>query len=219
LQQEHAIQQNLRLVQRWTGTISPDRVQYSFPVDPMDRAYIDGYLEEWGIRADQGVICIHPGTGTWVKHWMEENWAKVADILAEQLNGQIVLSGSDREIPLAQRIADQMKHTPIIMTGDTRVGQLAALFQRAKVVLGPDSGPLHLAAAVAAPTVALYGPADPVEFGPWGDPQRQIALTSDIGCRPCRILDWDSDDPAYHPCLREITVGRVLEAARRASRA
>lgn len=218
LQPEHAIQQNLRLVERWTGTVSPDRVRYSFPVDPIDRAYIDGYLEEWNIGADQRVICIHPGTGTWVKHWVEENWAKVADTLAEQLDGRIVLSGGDREIPLAQRIAGQMKHKPVIAAGDTRVGQLAALFQRAKVVLGPDSGPLHLAAAVGAPTVALYGPADPVEFGPWGDPQRQIALTSDIGCRPCRILDWDSDDPAYHPCLREITVGRVLEAARRASR-
>jgi ADP-heptose:LPS heptosyltransferase len=108
-----------------------------------------------------------------------------------------------------------MKQAAIIMAGDTRVNQLAALFQRAKVVLGPDSGPLHLAAAVQTPTVTLFGPADPIEFGPWGSPQKHMILTSDIGCRPCRVIDWTGDDLAYHPCVREITVARVLDAARR----
>ena len=108
-----------------------------------------------------------------------------------------------------------MKQPAIMMAGDTNVGQLAALFQRAKVVLGPDSGPLHLAAAVQTPTVTLFGPADPIEFGPWGSPQKHIVLTSDIKCRPCRIIDWTGDDLSMHPCVREITVARVLEAARR----
>lgn len=104
------------------------------------------------------------------------------------------------------------------MVGDTRVGQLAALFSRARVVLGPDSGPLHLAAAVGAPTVALFGPADPVEFRPWGQSDKHYVLTSDIGCRPCRVLDWGDDDPANHPCVQDITLARVLDAARRAAK-
>jgi ADP-heptose:LPS heptosyltransferase len=103
------------------------------------------------------------------------------------------------------------------MVGDTRVGQLAALFARARVVLGPDSGPLHLAAAVGAPTVTLFGPADPAEFGPWGSRQKHFVLTSDIGCRPCRVLDWGDDDPAFHPCVRDINAAQVLDAARRAA--
>jgi heptosyltransferase-2/heptosyltransferase-3 len=95
------------------------------------------------------------------------------------------------------------------------VNQLAALFKRARVVMGPDSGPLHLAAAVGTPTVALFGPADPVEFAQWGAPAKHIILTSDIGCRPCRVLDWNGDDPINHPCIRDITLARVLESARR----
>jgi heptosyltransferase-2/heptosyltransferase-3 len=83
------------------------------------------------------------------------------------------------------------------------------------VVLGPDNGPLHLAAAVATPTVALFGPADPDEFRPWGPVERHAVLASSIACRPCRVLDWSGDDPANHPCMSDISVGAVLEAARR----
>jgi len=101
------------------------------------------------------------------------------------------------------------------MVGETDIHQLAALFQQALVVLGPDSGPLHLASAVGTPTVTLFGPADPVEFGTWGSSARHVILASDIACRPCRVLDWGADNPEYHPCMREIEVGQVLESARR----
>jgi ADP-heptose:LPS heptosyltransferase len=76
---------------------------------------------------------------------------------------------------------------------------------------------MHLAAAVDAPTVTLFGPADPVEFAPWGSPKRHIVLTTDIGCRPCGVLDWSMDDPEDHPCVREIMIGDVLTAAREVS--
>ncbi len=212
---EHAVMQNLRLFKKWIPAAKTGDLVNQYAVHENDRAYVNGYLGAWGVSKAKPIFCIHPGTGTDVKHWTEEGWAQAADILTEQLDAQVVFTGSDKELALVQRIAGRMKQAAIIMAGDTRVGQLAALFQRAKVVLGPDSGPLHLAAAVQAPTVTLFGPADPIEFGPWGSPQKHIVLTSDIGCRPCRVIDWTGDDLAYHPCVREITVARVLEAARR----
>jgi heptosyltransferase-2/heptosyltransferase-3 len=214
----HAVLQNLKLMEKWTGVIPPEKSHFYFPIETLDQAYIDGYLQEWGIEPHQPIFCIHPGTGTWVKHWQEDRWASVADILTDQFEARVVLTGSHNELPLVRRIAGQMKRTPVIAAGDTRIGQLAALFNRARVVLGPDSGPLHLATAVGVPTVALFGPADPVEFGSWGSPQKHMVLTSDIGCRPCRVLDWAGDEPQYHPCLREITIARVLDAARRVAR-
>lgn len=216
-QHEHAVVQNLRLVEKWTGQLNAEGATLSFPVDPVDRAYVDGYLQEWGISAAQKPICIHPGSGTWVKHWNEENWALVADTLADQLDAPVVFTGGDQELQLVRRIAAMMRTRPCIIAGETHVGQLAALFARARVVLGPDSGPLHLAAAAGAPTVTLFGPADPVEFGTWGPKQRHFVLTSGIACRPCRILDWADDNPEFHPCVREITVAQVLDAARRAA--
>lgn len=214
---QHAVLQNLELVEYWTGKVPRSSIVYQFPISEVDQHYINGYLEEWGMEPQAPLICIHPGSGTWVKHWEEAKWASVADTLAEQLNVNIVFTGGDHETALIQRIADRMKHRACLMAGDTQVGQLAALFARAKVVLGPDSGPLHLAVAAGAPTVTLFGPANPLEFGPWGPADKNIVLTSDIGCRPCGVLDWGADDPANHPCVREITVGRVLEASRRAT--
>jgi ADP-heptose:LPS heptosyltransferase len=214
---EHAVQQNLRLVEGWTGKVTPEKTVYRFPIDSASESYANGYLQEWGIEPGQPIVCIHPGTGTWVKHWREDKWAEVADILADQLDSAIVLTGGHHELGLTRRIAAQMKYRACIMAGDTHIGQLAAVLNRARVVLGPDSGPLHLAAAVGAPTVGLYGPADPLEFGPWGSPQKHYVLVTDIGCRPCRIIDWGADDPEYHPCVREISIARVLDAARRAA--
>jgi heptosyltransferase-2/heptosyltransferase-3 len=216
-QHQHAVMQNLRLIETLTGRIDSAAISYQFPLAVADRAYVDGYLHEWGIGQQQPIFCIHPGAGTWVKHWTESHWAKVADTLSDQLDTVVVFTGSDHELALVRRIADQMKHTACIMAGDTRVGQLAALFSRAKMVMGPDSGPLHLASAVGTPTVALFGPADPAEFGQWGPPQKHFILTSDIGCRPCRVLNWSSDDPDNHPCVHDIPVARVLDAARRAA--
>ncbi|MAS34543.1 MAG: glycosyl transferase [Anaerolineaceae bacterium] len=214
---QHVVVQNLRLVERWTGTLNADTVDFNFPFTEVDQFYIDGYLEEWRIDKQQPIFCIHPGSGTWVKQWPEARWAEVADTLTEQLNARVVFTGGEHEVHMIKRIVQHMSQPACIIAGETHIGQLAALYARALVVLGPDSGPLHLAAAVDTPTVTLYGPADPVEFGPWGPPKQHIVLASDIGCRPCRILDWADDNPDFHPCMRDISIAQVLSAARHAA--
>lgn len=214
-QHQHAVLQNMALVEKWTGPLGPQDANYYFPIEDRARAYVDGYLQEWGISPGQRVICVHPGSGSWVKRWDESRWASVADTLSDQLNSPVILTGGDHELPIIQAIVQNMTVPVCVMAGDTHISQLAALYARACVVLGPDSGPLHLAAAVGAPTVALFGPADPAEFRPWGAKERHIVLASDIACRPCRVLDWGGDNPENHPCVREISMGQVLEAARR----
>jgi lipopolysaccharide heptosyltransferase II len=213
---QHAVLQNLRLVESLATTTSRNVPSLRFPVDSLDQIWVEAYLEEWGISLEQPIIAIHPGSGTWVKHWGEANWAFVADTLADQLDASIVFTGGDHELPLVRRILSAMRHQACVMVGETGVGSLAALYERAQLVLGPDSGPLHLAVAVGTPTVTLFGPADPVEFGSWGSPERHRMLWSSIGCRPCRVLDWNGDAPENHPCVREITPASVLEAARKA---
>jgi ADP-heptose:LPS heptosyltransferase len=151
-----------------------------------------------------------------VKQWGEENWAFVADTLSDQLDATVVFTGGDHELSLVRHILSHMKRQACVMVGETGVGSLAALYERARLVLGSDSGPLHLAVAVGTPTITLFGPADPVEFGSWGPVEKHRMLWSSIGCRPCRVLDWGNDAPENHPCVREISVASVLEAARKA---
>lgn len=213
-QHEHAIRQNLRLVEQWTGEIADEDVPYRLDVFDEEREAIQQHLSKFGMKEKQPYFCIHPGSGTWVKRWENELWAKVADTLIDQIDATVVFTGGNSERGMITDIQNRMQHKSYTTAGELSIEMLAALYEEALVLLGPDSGPLHLAAAIGTTTVALFGPADPIEFAPWGDKNRHMVLASPIGCRPCRVLDWGDDDPENHPCVREITIGQVLEAAR-----
>ncbi len=157
-------------------------------------------------------IAIHPGAGAAVKRWRSEAWASVISMLAAP-GEAVVITGSAGEQALAAVIAAGIESRPVRdVTSRTDVGALGALFARCRLVLGPDSGPLHLAVAVGTPTVHLFGPADARRFGPWGPPARHAVVRADIPCVPCGRLDWP--DPSEHPCVRVIDPAQVLAAAR-----
>ena len=212
LRHQHAVEQNLRLAGSLVKQSDVEEVRLKYPLSDDDREYIENHLSDWDIRADQAVVCIHPGSGASSKIWCVEKWANAADAISSQYEAAIVFSGTPSESALIGEIAAKMKQDAYIIAGSTIVGQLAALYRRSLAVLGPDSGAMHLAAAVHTPTVTLFGPADPIEFAPWGDSRRHAIVTSNIGCRPCRILDWRDDNPDFHPCVRDITVSQVLDA-------
>lgn len=212
VEREHSVVQSLRLIQQWTGEIDPNQIKLTYPIFPSDREYIADRLANVDIPPTKKLVVIHPGAGTQFKRWLPEHWAIVADRLAERLDASILFTGSDQEHPEILKVIEKMHHRGISLAGDTNVGQLVALYERAEIVLGPDSGPLHLAVASGTPTVHLYGPADPAMFGPWGDPARHIVLTSGIACHPCNILAWPGDSPEMHPCIRDITPRQVMDA-------
>ncbi|MGB9880298.1 MAG: glycosyltransferase family 9 protein, partial [Anaerolineae bacterium] len=147
--------------------------------------------------------------------WRSEAFAQVADALVERWQARIVLTGSRDDLDLVWSIYAHMCSDPIIAAGDTTIGQLAALFQRSRLVIGPDCGPLHLAVAMGTPTVHLYGPVDRRKFGPWGQPERHLVLTSGRACIPCNRLDYTADELPNHPCVREITPAAVLDTAQK----
>jgi len=216
---QHSVEMSLALASVITGQpLKSAEAHMHYPVTDDDRAQIDALLTELGAVKNQPIVCIHPGSGTQTKQWETSRWARVGDTLAERLGAFVVFTGSPSEVELCLAAAKGMTSAHDIAAGRTSVGGLAALLARARVVLGADSGPLHLAAAVGTPTVALFGPADVVEFGTWGDKTRHAVLTSDIGCLGCRILDWPNDAPENHPCVRDITLERVIVTALRVAR-
>ena len=162
-------------------------------------------------------ISLHPGAGAAVKLWRVDGWLKVATELSQRYGVAIILTGGASEQPLVQSIAGKLSVPHIALAGETSLGQLAAVFARCRLVLGADSGPLHLAAAVGAPTVHLFGPVDPTLFGPWGDPQRHVVVQAryfDQPChnRPCNRLDYGAAELPQHACMQTITVEAVLSA-------
>ena len=184
-----------------------------------EQAQISERLAQNGITTSTPFVVIHPGTGGAVKLWRSEAWATIADELATTHNLSIILTGSPQERSLLEEIARQMKINntlPPVMLNDITVGQLGALFSQARMVLGVDNGPLHLATALDRPTLALFGPTDAHIFGPWGEPTRHIVITSTYRCPtcpaiPCGRLDFTPDELPSHPCVKRITEHEVMD--------
>jgi ADP-heptose:LPS heptosyltransferase len=100
------------------------------------------------------------------------------------------------------------------------IGQLAAVFQQAQLVLGVDSGPLHLATALDIPTVRIYGPIDPRTFGPWGSQEQHTVIASTHRCSscpaiPCGHLSFPERDLKWHLCVKLVPEQQVLDAVAR----
>ncbi len=223
--QRHEVEQNLALVEQGSGTRDQGlgiRAQgadwpLEFHLTAEDEGFAEDYLAEHGVEDGDLLVGIHAGAGAAVKLWRNEGWAQVADTLAERYEAKVILTGSAEELPLCRAIAEGMTSNPIVAAGETSLGGLAAIMARCRLALGVDSGPLHLVVAVGTPTVHLFGPVDSRAFGPWGDPARHLVVTFDNGmdCIPCNRLDYPLAELDQHPCVRNITVAQVLEAAER----
>jgi heptosyltransferase-2/heptosyltransferase-3 len=165
------------------------------------------------------VVAIHPGSGAAVKRWRPTAWAELAGRLATEHGAQVVFTGSAGEAELIDPVlallaaGPSLPVPPTSLAGQTSLGVLAAIYRRCALVVGPDSGPLHLAVAAGAPTIHLYGPVDRRTFGPWGDSRRHVVITSGWGCMPCNRLDWPAGALAEHGCVRDIAVEQVLPQA------
>ncbi len=206
----HVTQQALNLVEALTGKPISDRPPLHAPVTEADRAWARQWLAEQKVNQQQ-VAAIHSGTGGYSKLWIAKRWSEVADALHER-GMRVLLTGGPGEAVLAQAIAAQMHKLPVTLVDTATVGQLAALYERCAVVLGVDSGPLHLAASMGTPTVVLFGPSDPQRYGPWGDEQRHQVIRSGLWCSPCNDLRTCPRGTVPSECMTLIGTAHVLHA-------
>ncbi len=191
---------------------------YTARFDPAlaDLAWADNWLENHGISAEQQLVIIHPGTGGPTKLWLPERWSAVGDALQALPNVRLVLTGGPGEEVLVEDVAAGMAQPPLTLAGRTTVGQLAALLRRAALVLGVDSGPMHLAAAQGMPTIHLYGPGDAGRFGPWGDPARHVVVRAGVWCSPCGVFAACPRGLPVPECMARIEEQEVIDVASKA---
>jgi heptosyltransferase-2/heptosyltransferase-3 len=214
LQSQHEVEQNLRLVEcaleHGDGRDSASKAELRLIFSVSEQAFAWA-ADRFG---DARPIVIHPGAGAPVKLWEPRRWSQVAEALARETSAPIVLTGSAAELKLCTEIASQMTMPAHVLAGGTDLDQLGAVFSQSRLVLGVDSGPLHLAVAMGARTIHLFGPIDASKFGPWGSTKRHRVLVSDWPCVPCDRLDYPSRELAYHRCVQTISPSVVTEAAR-----
>ncbi|HEX5692584.1 MAG TPA: glycosyltransferase family 9 protein [Roseiflexaceae bacterium] len=184
-----------------------------FEPSQADLDWADEWIDARELDAGQRLVVLHPGTAGPDKLWFPERWAAVADAIVQD-GARLVLTGGPSEVALVDDIAGRMAVHPPTLAGQTSVGQLAALLRRADLVMGVDSGPLHLAAAQGAPTLHLYGPGDAGRFGPWGAPERHIVVREPLWCSPCGVFDACPRGLERPECMEAIRVERVVSVAR-----
>lgn len=186
-----------------------------------DRQAVSAMLEQSGVGAASRLLVLHPGSGSGLKAWPLERFASVGWALAERLCAIVVVTGSLAEEAMVRDLCALLPPGSLNVAGRLDWGELEALLARATLVIGVDSGPLHLATAAGTPSVALFGPADPAQFAPWGPPARHRIVHADLPCRPCRRLDIcriEPDAVGPPPCMRALDVRQVLEVAERTLR-
>ncbi len=186
-------------------------------VTPQAQAEVAELLQQAGFEPGQPLIapliaCHVSSNNGQSKRWPVPYWAALLDRLIHEQHAQVVLTGAASDRPLIERITRRMMEQPIDLAGKTSLPQLAALLQRADLLISGDSGPMHIAGAVGTPLIAIHGPTDPAHSGPVS-PKATI-LKSDIWCSPCYNAK-DSADCRFFTtqCMKNITPDQVYEVA------
>lgn len=150
-------------------------------------------------------VAVSPVAFWETKLWDDRKFAELCDRISGELGIGVVLTGGEAG-PL-DRIRGGMKRAAVNLGGRTKLKELACLYKRASLVVTTDSGPMHLAAAMGTPVVALFGPTDPARTGPFGPGHRVIRR--DLPCSPCLKKRCET-----RRCMREINVEEVFVAVR-----
>jgi heptosyltransferase-1 len=195
----HVIKQNISLVEA-IAQRKLEVLQASLPRDPASEAEVCKMLAKGNV---QRFAIINPGAGWGAKRWPAERYGQVSLALAEHGVRSIINYGPGEE-SLAETVQAASGGTAI--PWKCSISQLIALTRRTALFIGGDTGPLHLAAALGVPVVAIFGPTDPARNGPYGT--RSVVLRSPASLTThARTLDPDAG-------LLEIGVEAVVRAAR-----
>jgi len=194
----------LRLLELSGLRVEPSGLElYVVPDDKIRGADL---LRKNGIITGELLIGINPGAafGT-AKRWPADRYARLADRLAKQYQGRILIFGGPGERGVAQEVADAMNHTPIILSGKTTLGEAIALVDQCPLLVTNDSGLMHIGAALHQPMVAIFGPTNPLTTGPLS--AKAKIIQDPIECSPCLQRECPL---GHHGCMENISVERVL---------
>jgi ADP-heptose:LPS heptosyltransferase len=207
------VEQNRRAVSlatgRPVGTARPDVLTAD------ERDFARRLFENLTLDARRPVIAIHPSGGRLVKQWDIARWIELAGRLQQERGATILVTGSAADRALAGALLKAVPHRGYDMTGRLSLREMLAVLERVDLFLSPDTGPMHMAAAVDAPAVAVFGPSDAVRYFSGASP-RQVFVRHELWCSPCNLIRKpppECSGPSMPECLQLVTVDAVHAAA------
>jgi len=179
------------------------RERFSFLPSEKDQKELKEFLAGQ-IAADDTFAVLAPGAADHRKRWSEDGFARVADHLAQEHGLKIVFVGDDDDASIVSRVMARMRISAIDLSAKANFPQVGILLSRAAMAVVNDSSVMHLASYLGTPAVALFGPTNPEQYGPWGDWSGFIRHHED--CMACRVNDRDGE----HACMSAISPEEVV---------
>ncbi|MEN6623972.1 MAG: glycosyltransferase family 9 protein, partial [Smithella sp.] len=195
---KHAVDRYLDFP-RYLG-VPNDKPDFVLTFDIAAEASVQSLFEIYNVQ-EKKFIAINPIAYWETKLWDNEKFARLADLIKTKLNLEVVFTGSEEE--QIEDIISRMSTKAVDLSGKTSLSALAYLYRKALMVVTTDSGPMHLAAAVETPVVALFGPTDPQRTGPYG--QGHIIVRTNLPCSPCFLKKCPTKE-----CMQKILPEQVL---------
>ena len=203
----HQVQYYLDLAKALQAGVSTPSIEIEATAE--ERATARRLLQEEGISATESFLVLNPGAAYGsAKRWHEDRFASVADVLAKEMKLSVAIIGSEGERPVAELIRKQMQSRTAVLSGRTSLESLIGVLAEASLMITNDSGPMHIAAALGVPTVAVFGSTDERVTSPVGP--RTRVVKSSVECSPCLLREC----PIDHRCMNRVTVEDVCRAAR-----
>ncbi|MFA6216182.1 MAG: glycosyltransferase family 9 protein [Candidatus Omnitrophota bacterium] len=165
------------------------------------------FLEQGGIKANDRVIGIHPG-GEPSRRWPVESFSQVIAVLNKSGDFKFVITGSLEESSIAQKLASVPGAVVINAAGKLNLNELTALIARCSLYISNDTGPMHIAAVLKTPLVALFGPGSLCRFDPRNIFPQAVVLYQKAACAPCNKMTCHT-----MRCLKVISPDAVVQAA------
>ncbi len=185
-----------------------------------DRKFAQGWLMKRNLEEDFKVG-LHAGSARFKnqaqRRWAKEKFIRLGKILAQKHNAKILIFGGPDEAQTNREICDSLGENGYLVKGTT-IKQTAALMERCNLFVTNDSGLMHIAAALSLPTVAIFGPTNPVWVHPWET--RYEIIREDLPCSPCFFYSVKPLACRYGDfhCIRSVEVEDVLEGIERIMR-
>ena len=199
----HEVDRNLELVRLICA--GEGNRELIFQLSPDEIAAAEAAFAALGIGKDAFLIGIHPGGSSFDKRWPEKRYAELADRLARHYNATILLLRGPEEAALVRNIQGAMQSDAITYAPET-IRELGAMLSCCDLVVCNDSGPMHLAAALGVPMVAIFGPTDHVAWHPLS--ANAAIVRRDMPCWPCSAhkckIGWE--------CTKKLPVEPVWDA-------
>ncbi|MBW2066617.1 MAG: lipopolysaccharide heptosyltransferase I [Deltaproteobacteria bacterium] len=199
---QHALERYLQTAEilgcrkdSWDGKI---------PIRPAEREAIDHIIHEKGLEGVT-MVAINPVAKWKTKLWDDHKFAFLADRIEEETPCKVVFTGSTKDRSIVDAIIREMKAEPLNLAGKTTLKELAYLYSRCALLVSTDTGPMHIAAAMKCPVVALFGPTAPWRTGPYGT--EHTVIREPLDCSPCFKKRC-----SHRKCMKSITVNRVFDA-------